>query len=67
MKQEITKKSQLPLVQCLYNHRYPTAEETLAMIGLTSTFAFLLVGRTATGPVWTPNSMPGPNKSDLVS
>ncbi len=51
------------LITCAYERRYPSAEEALAIAGLLSTFAFLLVGRVETSPVYTPDGLPGPNKS----
>lgn len=51
------------LIVCAYGRRYPTVEEALAIGALLYTFVSLLVGRVETSPVYTPDGLPGPNKS----
>lgn len=53
------------IVKCGYEHHWPTEEDSLEAIGLLGTFSWALIGRTQTSPVFTPQGMPGPNKSDF--
>ena len=50
---------------CFYEHRGLAKEETLAIIGLFGAFGWALIGRAQTGPVYTPNYLPGANQSDF--
>ncbi len=48
-------------VVCFYEHRGLAKEEAIAIIGLFGTFAWALIGRAQTSPIYTPDYLPGPN------
>lgn len=53
------------IIPCFYLHRGMNEQEAIALTGLILLFAWALVGRTQTSPVYTPDSLPDPNKSDF--
>jgi CDP-diglyceride synthetase len=53
------------VIPCFYQTRMPSQDETIALAGLTITFVWALVGRIQTSAVYTPDGLPGPNKSDF--
>lgn len=53
------------IIPCFYQRRLPNEIEAIALAGLLITFGWALVGRTQISPVYTPDHLPGPNKSDL--
>ncbi len=40
-------------------------QEAIAIFGLLTTFGWALIGRAQTKPVYTPDRLPGANKSDF--
>lgn len=50
---------------CSYQHRLPKLEEAIATAALLTTFASTIVGRVQQSPVYTPDGLPGPSKSDF--
>lgn len=53
------------IIPCFYQRRIPNQEEAVAIVGLTITLAWALIGRMQTSPAYTPNNFPGANKSDF--
>lgn len=53
------------VIPCFYQKRVINQDEAIAILGLITTFGWALIGRTQTSPVFTPNNLPGPNKSDF--
>lgn len=53
------------IIPCFYQHRAISEQEAIALAGLLITFGWALVGRAQVSPVYTPDSVPGPNKSDF--
>lgn len=53
------------VIPCFYQFRGMNEQEAIALAGLMVTFGWALVGRTQTSPVYTPDNLPGPNKSDF--
>lgn len=53
------------IIPCFYQRRMLNQDECIALFGLTVTFSWALIGRVQTSPVYTPNSLPGPNKLDF--
>lgn len=53
------------VIPCFYQRRMLNQDECIALAGLLITFGWALVGRVQVSPVYTPDSLPGPNKSDL--
>lgn len=53
------------IIPCFYQHRNINESEAIALIGLVTTFGWALIGRMETSPVYTPDGMLGPNKSDF--
>ncbi len=51
-------------IPCFYQGRIPSQDETIAVVGLVITFGWALIGRVQTSAVYTPDGLPGPNKSD---
>lgn len=54
------------VIPCFYERRFLRQEEAIALSGLVITFGWALIGRVQTSPVYTPRSLPGPNKTDVV-
>ena len=52
------------IINCAYQHRTPSKDEALVSLGFIVSFSWALVGRTQSTPVYTPDFLPGPNKSD---
>lgn len=53
------------IIPCFYQHRNINESEAIALAGLLTTFGWALVGRAQTSPVYTPDGLPGANKSDF--
>lgn len=53
------------IIPCFYQRRSINEQEAIALFGLMITFGWALIGRTQTSPVYTPDNLPGPNKSDF--
>lgn len=53
------------IIPCFYQRRTLTQDEAIALVGLIVTFGWALIGRVQKSPVYTPDSIPGPNKSDF--
>ena len=53
------------LIRCGYERRGMTLEDCLTVVALSSTLATTVIGRMDTSPVYTPDSLPGANKSDF--
>lgn len=53
------------IIPCFYQRRNLNEQEAIALAGLLITFGWALIGRTQTSPVFTPDNLPGPNKSDF--
>lgn len=54
------------IIPCFYERRAINQAEAIALAGLIITFSWALIGRVQTSPVYTPDSLPGPNKSDFL-
>lgn len=52
------------IIPCLYTRRAPNSDEAVTLASALIAFITLLVGRVETSPVYTPEGLPGPNKSD---
>lgn len=53
------------IIPCFYQRRGLNEIEAIALAGLLITFGWALVGRVQVSPVYTPDNLPGPNKSDF--
>lgn len=53
------------IIPCFYQRRLPNEIEAIALAGLLTTFGWALIGRVQTSAVYTPEGIPGPNKSDF--
>jgi hypothetical protein len=53
-------------VNCAYENRFPDKNEAVTIIGFVVAFAWTLVGRNQTAPIYTPDGLPGANKSDFI-
>lgn len=53
------------VIPCFYQKRMLNQDECIALFGLIVTFGWALIGRVQTSPVYTPDSVPGPNKLDF--
>lgn len=53
------------IIPCFYQQRAINEQEAIAFFGLVTTFGWALIGRVQTSPVYTPDSLPGPNKLDF--
>lgn len=53
------------IVSCFYENRGLTKDEAVAIIGLIGAFGWALIGRVQTSPIYTPDYLPGPNRSDF--
>lgn len=53
------------IIPCFYQQRSMNEQEAIALAGLLITFGWALVGRAQTTPVYTPDGLPGANKSDF--
>lgn len=53
------------LIRCAYEHRSLSMEDAIVIASLCSTLASVLIGRMETSPVYTPDGLPGANKSDF--
>ncbi len=53
------------LIRCAYEQRGLSVEDAIVAASLCSTFASVLVGRMETSPVYTPDGLPGANKSNF--
>lgn len=52
-------------IGCIYEHRGLTKDEAIAVAALFGTFGWALIGRVQTNPTYTPDYLPGPNRSDF--
>lgn len=52
-------------IACTYEHRKPSKEETITAVGAFITYSWALIGRSQNTPVYTPDYLPGANKSDF--
>lgn len=53
------------VIKCAYEHRGLSVDEAIAVATLAFTFATVLMGRANNHPVYTPDGLPGANKSDF--
>lgn len=53
------------IIPCFYQQRSLNEIEAIALAGLLITFGWALIGRAQTSPVYTPDGLPGANKSDF--
>jgi len=53
------------IIPCFYQQRGINEQEAIALAGLLIVFGWALVGRAQTSPVYTPDGLPGANKSDF--
>lgn len=53
------------IIPCFYESRTINEAEAIALAGLLITFGWALVGRVQVSPAYTPDNLPGPNKSDF--
>lgn len=53
------------IIPCAYQRRLPNEIEAIAIVGLLTTFGWALIGRAQTSSVYTPDGLPGANKSDF--
>lgn len=53
------------IIPCIYQRRSMNEAEAITLAGLLITFSWALVGRVQVSPAYTPDHLPGPNKSDF--
>lgn len=53
------------VIKCAYEHRGLSVDESIAASAMVFTFATVLMGRANNNPVYTPDGLPGANKSDF--